>query len=79
MIFRGLDQVMFPCPRCGQPQRVVEVTKCGDKERSFVLGMPCDCPGPRCFACGTRVDERGRCPSIDCYMLDNIVPIPDVW
>jgi hypothetical protein len=73
------EPIPTTCERCGEPLHRINVTRPVDREPQYVLGEPCECPGPRCFACGTRIDDRGRCPNIDCYMLFNIVPIPDVW
>jgi hypothetical protein len=68
----------FPCSRCGEQQEAVEITKFGDAEPRYTMGRACNCPGPRCFACGVRLREHGRCENLRCYMLNRIVPAPDI-
>lgn len=64
------------CPRCDDEEDCLEVTNFGDMERKYVIGRPCECPGPRCFACHTRLDGQ-LCDNRDCYMWRLVVPLPE--
>jgi hypothetical protein len=66
----------FTCPRCGEQQETVEITKFGDAEPQYTLGRACNCPGPRCFACGVRLDIDDYCRNTRCYMVHRMIPIP---
>jgi hypothetical protein len=68
------------CEQCGTPHDRIEITIIGDRERRYAYGLPnCDCPPPlqpHCPFSGTRLDDQGRCPDVDCFMWMQIIPIP---
>jgi hypothetical protein len=72
------------CHRCGEPLKRVEVTTFSDPEPVYVLGRPCECPGPRCPLCGCRIDvdtrttSPGQCPNLDCVLYAILIPLPNV-
>jgi hypothetical protein len=69
---------MLHCQRCGKELESIDVTPFGSRERVFIAAGECPCPGPRCPLSGGRLDERGRCQDIDCVLLLNVVPIPEM-
>lgn len=67
----------FPCKRCGELQRTVEVTAFGDAEPRL-LPTGCPCPRPHCPFCHGVLDPANRCLDIDCFMLFQVIPVPEM-
>lgn len=70
-------EVVCPCARCGAEQPYVEVTQFGDTRPRYIVTYECECPSPRCPFCRARTDD-GWCWNLDCFLVGNIIPIPEV-
>ena len=65
------------CSRCGEPLPCVDATTMSDLEPRYIPTRDCECPAPRCPFCHTKSDD-GKCWNIDCFLVGNIIPIPEM-
>jgi hypothetical protein len=64
------------CAHCGkQLQPLVEITSIGDIKQRWIYA-DCDCPRWRCPFCLTELDADQTCPSLGCFLVGNIAPLP---
>lgn len=73
-----MNATVLVCPRCGEPEEMIEVTTYDSAHPQYVQGRPCPCPGPRCPFCMERLDDGGHCQTMDCWAFSLIIPIPTI-
>lgn len=66
------------CPRCRSPRpQLAEITRPGDRKQRFIFAECHFCARPCCPFCQSTL-EGGKCWNVDCFMVAQIIPIPEM-